>query len=107
MRDLEALCKYGNRDNAAGKVFCVEYIQEIENLYLSLSKNRNLNSTFFCIKQQRIIDNDNTISFNNKSDQIAPSNLRSPFAKIEVTVSLLEDNRVFVMNKNKNQICWH
>jgi transposase len=40
----------------------------------------------FCFKHERTVNNDNTISFNNRILQIGPSELRVSFAKCKVTV---------------------
>lgn len=40
----------------------------------------------FCFKHERTVNNDNTISFNNRILQIGPSELRISFAKCRVTV---------------------
>jgi len=40
----------------------------------------------FCFKHERVVNNDNTISFNHRILQIGPSELRVSFAKCRVTV---------------------
>jgi len=40
----------------------------------------------FCFKHERTVNNDNTVSFNNRLLQIGPSELRVSFAKCKVTV---------------------
>jgi len=40
----------------------------------------------FCFKHERAVNNDNTISFNNKILQIRPSKLRISFAKCKVMI---------------------
>jgi len=53
--------------------------------FTTLPKAIDLNKVF-CFKHERTVNNDNTISFNNRLFQIGPSELRVSFAKCRVTV---------------------
>lgn len=76
------------------------YMLEAESVYMPLPKEKNLDLVF-CIKQWRTVKQDNTISFNGQIIQIAPSNLKLSFAKTKVQVCQLEDDRIFVLHKNR------
>ncbi|MBU1027194.1 MAG: ISNCY family transposase [Candidatus Margulisbacteria bacterium] len=76
------------------------YMLEAEGVYMPLPKEKNLDLVF-CIKQWRTVRKDNTISLNGQIIQIAPSNIKLSFAKTKVQVCQLEDNRIFVLHKNK------
>jgi len=77
-----------------------KYTHPAENVYRILPKDINLD-LIFCIKKERKVNNDNTISFNNQIIQIPPSNIRLSFSRSKVDVCLLEDNRIFVLYKGK------
>lgn len=53
--------------------------------FINVPKTIDLNK-IFCFKHERTVNNDNTISFNNRVLQIGPSELRVSFAKCKVTV---------------------
>jgi transposase len=53
--------------------------------FMPVPKGKDLNK-IFCFKHERTVNNDNTISFNNRILQIGPSELRVSFAKCKVTV---------------------
>lgn len=53
--------------------------------FISVPKTIDLNK-IFCFKHERTVNNDNTISFNNRILQIGPSELRVSFAKCKVMV---------------------
>lgn len=61
----------------------VEYTHKAESAYLPLPKEKNLD-LIFCIKKERIVKQDNTISFNGQTIQIPPSSLKHSFAKRRV-----------------------
>ncbi|OGW73458.1 MAG: hypothetical protein A3J72_09215 [Nitrospirae bacterium RIFCSPHIGHO2_02_FULL_40_19] len=76
------------------------YTHEAESAYMPVPKEKDLD-LIFCIKRQRTVNKDNTISFNGQVIQIPPADIRRSFAKTKVVVCLLEDNRVFVLYENK------
>lgn len=76
------------------------YRLEAESVYMPLPKDKNLDLVF-CIKQWRTVKKDNTVSFNGQIIQIPPSKLKLSFAKTKVQVCRLEDDRIFVLYKNK------
>ena len=53
--------------------------------FMSVTKTMDLDK-IFCFKHERTVNNDNTISFNNRILQIGPSELRISFAKCRVMV---------------------
>jgi len=53
--------------------------------FMPVPKTMDLDK-IFCFKHERTVNNDNTISFNNRILQIGPSELRISFAKCKVTV---------------------
>ena len=76
-----------------------KFTHSAENVYISLGeKNLDL---IFCVKKERTVNNDNTVGLDGRIIQIPPSNMRLSFAKAKVDVCLLEDNRIFVVYKNK------
>jgi hypothetical protein len=77
-----------------------KYTHEAESAYMSLPKDKNLDLVF-CIKKERIVNNDNTVSVYGQIIQIPPSELHLSFAKRKVDVCLLEDNRIYVLYSSK------
>lgn len=77
-----------------------KYTHEAESLYMPLPEGRNLD-LIFCIKTQRTVNNDSTISFNGQIIQIPPSDKKLNLARRKVDVCLLEDNRVFILYEGK------
>jgi len=69
-----------------------------ESAYMALPKDKNLDLVF-CIKKERIVNNDNTLQIYGQTIQIMPSEIKRTFAKSRVDVCLLEDNRIFVLCK--------
>lgn len=80
----------------ANRYFKTEYIKEHNkrfsikapqagSAFTVIPKTIDLNKVF-CFKHERTVNNDNTISFNNRLFQIGPSELRVSFAKCRVTV---------------------
>ena len=53
--------------------------------FMPIPPSKDLNK-IFCLKHERTVNNDNTISFNNRILQINQSSLRVSFAKCKVTV---------------------
>jgi hypothetical protein len=87
------------------KVFLPSYNKKFshpveESTYMPIPVNKDLD-LIFCIKKERTVNNDNTISFLGQIIQIPPSNIKLSFTKSKVEVCLLEDNRIFVLYKNK------
>jgi len=71
-----------------------------ESSYMPLSKDKNLD-LIFCIKKERTVNNDNTVSIYGQVIQIPPSELHLSFAKRKVDLCLLEDNRIYILYKDK------
>jgi hypothetical protein len=76
------------------------YMHEAEAVYMPVPKEKNLD-LIFCIKKQRTVNKDNTLSFNGQVIQIPPSEIKLSFAKTKVEVCLLEDGRIFVLYEGK------
>ncbi len=74
------------------------YTHKAESVYMPTEKNLDL---IFCIKKQRTVNKDNTLSFNGQIIQIPPSEIKLSFAKTKVDVCLLEDGRIFVVYEGK------
>lgn len=70
-----------------------------QSVYSPLPPDINLD-LIFCIKHERIVNNDNTFKFKGQLFQIPPSPLKLSFSKSIVSVCLLPDNRIFVLYKN-------
>lgn len=77
-----------------------KYTHEAESSYMLLPQDKNLD-LIFCIKKERIVNFDNTVSIYGQIIQIPPSDLRLSFAKAKVDVCLLEDKRIYVLYKDK------
>lgn len=77
-----------------------KYALKAESVYMPIPKEKNMD-LIFCTKEQRTVNNDNTISFRGQIIQIPPSDIRLSFAKAKVDVCLLEDNRIFALYKDK------
>lgn len=82
--------------DAANKYLKTEYIKEHNKrfavkseqegtAFVSLAQEIELDKVF-CLKHERTVNNDNTISFNKRTFQIGASPLRISFAKCKVTV---------------------
>jgi len=76
-----------------------KYTHQAESIYMPLPKDKNLD-TIFCIKKERTVNHDNTISWDSQTIQIPPSDIRLSFAKAKVDACLLEDERILVVYKN-------
>jgi len=74
--------------------------KDVESAYMPLAVEINLD-LIFSIKKERVVNHDNTIQICNQIVQIPPTDIRLSFAKAVVDVCLLEDNRIFVLYKNK------
>lgn len=74
--------------------------KDIESVYIPVPIEKNL-ALIFCIKKERVVNHDNTIQICGQIVQIPPSDVRLSFAKAVVEVCLLEDNRIFILYKNK------
>lgn len=70
-----------------------------QSVYMPLPNDINLD-LIFCIKHDRIVNNDNTFKFNGHVFQIPPSSLKPSFAKSIITVCLLPDNKIIALYKN-------
>ncbi len=78
----------------------VKFTHEAESSYMPLAKDKNLDF-IFCVKKERTVNNDNTVSIYGQIIQIPPSQLHLSFAKRKVDVCLLEDNRIYVLYHGK------
>jgi hypothetical protein len=76
------------------------YTHEAESSYMPLPKDKNLD-TVFCIKKERIVNNDNTVSIYGQIIQIPPSSIHLSFTRRKVDVCLLEDKRIYVLYHSK------
>ncbi|MFH1778903.1 MAG: ISNCY family transposase [Candidatus Omnitrophota bacterium] len=74
------------------------FIHEAESAYMPVPCDKKLD-LIFCIKKERIVNNDNTVQIYGQIIQIMPSKLKRTFAKSKVDVCLLEDKRIFVLYK--------
>ena len=63
----------------------VRKAEEKGSAFMPVPKTKDLDKVF-CFKYERTVNNDNTISFNNRILQIGPSKLRVSFAKCKVMV---------------------
>lgn len=68
--------------------------------YRRLPKNLDLNN-IFCIKEERIVAPDNTISYNCQFYQILPDKYRISFAKVKVMVHEWLDGSIHIFYKAK------
>lgn len=76
-----------------------KYTHPAESVYTPLPKDKNLD-LIFCIKKERTVNHDNTISWNGQIIQIPPTNIRLSFAKAKVNVCLLEHRNLLIVYKN-------
>ena len=76
------------------------YTHKAESIYMPLPKEKDLD-LIFCVKKERTVNNDNTIQIHKQIVQIPPTDIRLSFAKARVDVCILEDNRIFVVYKDK------
>jgi len=74
--------------------------REFGSAYRPVPKGLNLNN-IFCIKEERIVAPDNTISYNTKYYQILPNEYRISFAKAEVMVHEWIDGSIHIFYKGK------
>ncbi|MBL7070261.1 MAG: ISNCY family transposase [Candidatus Omnitrophica bacterium] len=74
--------------------------KDVESVYMPVPVEKNL-ELILCVKKERIVNYDNTVQICKQVIQIPPSDLRLSFAKAAVDLCLLEDNRIFVLYKNK------
>jgi len=74
------------------------FTHEAESAYMPLPKDKNLDLVF-CIKKERVVNNDNTVQIYGQTIQILPSKIKRSFAKSKVDVCLLKDNRIYVLYK--------
>lgn len=76
----------------------LKYTHEAESAYTALPKDKNLDLVF-CIKKERSVNNDNTVSIYGQVVQIQPSRIHLSFARRKVDICLLEDKRIYVVYK--------
>jgi hypothetical protein len=74
------------------------FTHEAESAYMPLPKDKNLD-LIFCIKKERVVNNDNTVQIYGQTIQILPSKIKRSFATSKVDVCLLEDGRIYVLYK--------
>jgi len=77
-----------------------KFTHEAESSYMPLAQDKNLDLVF-CIKKERTVNHDNTVSIYGQVIQIPPSDIRLSFSKAKVEVCLLGDKRIYVLYKNK------
>jgi len=77
-----------------------KWAHKAESAYMPLPKEKNLD-LIFCIKEQRTVNQDNTVSFRGQIIQIPPSAVKFSFAGTRITVCLLEDSRIFILYKGR------
>lgn len=77
-----------------------KYTHEAESIYMPFPKEKNLD-LIFCVRKERVVRNDNTLSFHGEIIQIPPSELRLSFARARVEVCLTEGGRIFVLYQDK------
>jgi hypothetical protein len=75
-----------------------KFTHEAESGYMPLPKDKNLN-LIFCVKKERLVNNDNTVQIYGQIIQIPPSQLHISFARRKVTVCLLENRLIYVLYK--------
>lgn len=78
----------------------IKFTHEAESSYMPIPENKNLDLVF-CIKKERVVNNDNTVQIYGQVIQIPPSGIRLSFARAKVTVCLLEDSRIYVLYSGK------
>lgn len=76
------------------------FTHQAESVYMPLPKDLNLD-LIFCIKIQRTVKNDNTIQVHSQTVQIPPSKMALSFAKRILDVGIMENQKGFVLYKNK------
>lgn len=72
----------------------------VESAYMPLAKDKDLD-LIFCIKKERIVNNDNTVKVYGQTIQILPSDIKRTFVKSKVEVCILEDKRIYVLYKGR------
>jgi len=101
---LAGIKNYSEADKFLAKEFLpyynAKFTHEAESSYMPVPKDKNLD-LIFCIKKERIVNNDNTVPVYGQVIQIPPSDIRLSFAKAHVDVCLLEDNRIYVLYHSK------
>ena len=73
-----------------------KYTHQAESGYMPFPKDKNLD-LIFCVKKERIVNNDNTVHFYGQIIQVLPSRIKRTFARSRVNVCLLEDKRIYVL----------
>jgi len=77
-----------------------KFTHEAESSYMPVPEDKNLDLVF-CIKKERIVNNDNTVSIHGQIIQIPPSSIHLSFTRRKVDVCLLEDKRIYVLYHSK------
>ncbi len=77
-----------------------KYTHHAESAYMPLPIDKDLDLVF-CTKRVRTVSNDNNIQIYGQTIQIPPSEMAVSLAKRNVYVCLLDNNRIFVLYKNK------
>jgi len=78
----------------------IKFTHQAEPAYMPIPKDKNLD-LIFCIKKERTVNNDNTVSVYGQIIQISPSPLHLSFARRKVEICLLEDNRIYILYQGK------
>jgi hypothetical protein len=78
----------------------IKFTHQAEPAYIPIPKDKNLDLVF-CIKKERTVNNDNTVSVYGQIIQIPPSQLHLSFARRKVNICLLEDNRIYILYQDK------
>ena len=76
------------------------FTHQAESAYMSLPKDKNL-GLVFCIKKERLVKNDNTLSIYGQTIQIPPSAANKTFAKSKVEACLLEDSTIYILHRGR------
>jgi hypothetical protein len=76
-----------------------KYTHPAESVYTPLPIDKNLD-LILCVKKERTVNNDNTISWDGQIIQIPPTNIRLSFAKAKVDACLLEHRNLLIVYKN-------
>ena len=71
-----------------------------ESAFIPLPEGCDLNQ-ILCWKEERTVENDNTIAFQGRAYQIPKSPLRSTWAKCKVAVHLCLDGSIHVFHKHE------
>ena len=103
---LSNITNYDSANSFLIKTFIPDYNKRfartvgVESSFKPLDPSINLDIVF-SEKKDRIVNNDNTISYMGQIFQIYPSRTKISFAKSRVTVCRTEKNNIFILYKGK------